>query len=181
MCQRRSRTLSWNRNENHLLSEKMAKFSNTPDNLHPATAAREFRGARAREFRDSQGGPNPLCARLVPCRFRLALQRKSGPRIALPAVLPSRYVTSVGHTGLLRRPWMAISGVCHDHTACSNERATRATAARPQRPPPFLHVPPRALWLECAPVEEKKAPHPDRERDALLSACRRREKGPSGL
>jgi hypothetical protein len=44
----------------------------------------------------------------VLCRFRLALQRKSGPRIALPAhqlCYPGgKHVASVDHTGLLRRP-----------------------------------------------------------------------------
>jgi hypothetical protein len=41
------------------------------------------------------------------CRFRLALQRKSGPRIALPVhrlyyPVPSRYVASVDHTETTR-------------------------------------------------------------------------------
>jgi hypothetical protein len=48
-----------------------------------------------------------------------------------------------------------------------------------QRPPPFLHVPPRALWLECGPVEKKKRPPPSRQRATWLAACRRREKRPS--
>jgi hypothetical protein len=47
------------------------------------------------------------------------------------------------------------------------------------RPPPFLHVPPRALWLECGPVEKKKGPTPSWQRATWLSACRRRAKRPS--
>jgi hypothetical protein len=86
------------------------------------------------------------------CRFRLALQRKSGPRVALrsgtPDVLPGKYVASVDQRA----------------RACSN--------GRPQRLPPFLHVRPRALWLECGPVEKKKSPppHPGRERGGCLHA-----------
>jgi hypothetical protein len=40
-------------------------------------------------------------------------------------------------------------------------------------------VPPRALWLECGPVEKKKRPPPSRQRATWLAACRRREKRPS--
>jgi hypothetical protein len=39
-----------------------------------------------------------------------------------------------------------------------------------QRPPPFLHVRHRALWLECGPVEKKKRPLPPRQRATWLSA-----------
>jgi hypothetical protein len=48
-----------------------------------------------------------------------------------------------------------------------------------QRPPPFLHVRPCALWLECGPVEKKKRRPPSRQRATWLSACRRRAKRPS--
>jgi hypothetical protein len=94
---------------------------------------------------------------LVPVQtFRLALRRKAGPRIALPAhrlyYLSGRYVTSVDHMGLLRRS-----------ARCSVITQRARMQQRPsQRPPPFLHVRPRALWLECGPVEqrEEKTPSP---------------------
>jgi hypothetical protein len=78
----------------------------------------------------------------------------TGPRIALPAhrlyVLPSRYMASVDHTGLLRRS-----------PRCSVITQRARIQQRPsQRPPPFLHVPSRALWLERGPVEKKKRPAP---------------------
>jgi hypothetical protein len=63
-----------------------------------------------------------------------AADRPSGT----PAVLPGRYVASVDHTGLLRRS-----------PRCSVITQRVRMQQRPsQRPPPFLHVPPRALWLE---------------------------------
>jgi hypothetical protein len=63
----------------------------------------------------------------------------------------------------------------HSARACSN--------VRPQQPPPFLHVPPHALWPGCGPVESRRKSglrHPGREheRATWLSACRRREKRP---
>ena len=59
-------------------------------------------------------------------------------------------MASVDHTGLLRRS-----------PRCSVITQRARVQQRPsQRPPPFLHVPPRALWLECGPVEKKKRPPP---------------------
>ena len=78
-------------------------------------------------------------------------------------------MSSVDHTGLLRRS-----------PRCSVITQRARVQQRPsQRPPPFLHVPPRALWLECGPVEKKKRPPPSRQRATWLAACRRREKRPS--
>jgi hypothetical protein len=91
-------------------------------------------------FHNSQSGQ-------VLCRITLALWRKSGPRVALPAgtpaVLPGRYVALVDPTGLFRRP-ARCSAWSYSQRACSN--------GRPQRLPPFLHAhacaaSPRALWL----------------------------------
>jgi hypothetical protein len=91
-------------------------------------------------FHNSQSGQ-------VLCRITLALWRKSGPRVALPAgtpaVLPGRYVALVDPTGLFRRP-ARCSAWSYSARACSN--------GRPQRLPPFLHAhacaaSPRALWL----------------------------------
>jgi hypothetical protein len=114
------------------------------------------------------------------CRFRLALQRKSGPQIGAfpaasgtPAVLPSRYMASVDHTGLLRRsPRCSVI----THRARMQQRPSSATASVSSA------VPPRALWLECGPVEKKKRPAaPSWQRAMWLSACRRREKRPSAI
>jgi hypothetical protein len=71
-------------------------------------------------------------------------------------------------------------------------RARASSSARPspcvtrdQRPPPFPHVPPRALWLECEPVEveEKERPPPRRLNwtEAISRAQRAPTKGPSRL
>jgi hypothetical protein len=59
----------------------------------------------------------------VLCRFRLARQRKSGPRIALPAyrLYYPVDVTSVDHTGLLRRS-AGCSVTTQRAHACSNGR-----------------------------------------------------------
>jgi hypothetical protein len=85
----------------------------------------------------------------APAQIRAA-DRSSGT----PAVLPSIYVASVYHTGLLRRS-----------ARCSVITQRARMQQRPsQRPPPFLHVLPRALWLECGPVEKKKRPLPSRQR-----------------
>jgi hypothetical protein len=110
-------------------------------------------------------------------RFRLALQHKSGPRIALPAhrlYYPvARYVASVDHTGLLRRS-----------ARCSG---TTQRARMQQRPSPvsdrlrFCMCGRVRLWLECGPVEKEKRPPPSRQRATWLSACRRRAKRPSAL
>jgi hypothetical protein len=79
----------------------------------------------------------------APAQIRAA-DRPSGT--GTPAVLPSRYMASVVHTGLLRRS-----------SRCSVITQRARVQQRPsQQPPPFLHVPPRALWLECGPVEKKK-------------------------
>jgi hypothetical protein len=100
----------------------------------------------------------------APAQIRAA-DRSSGT----PAVLPSRYMASVDHTGLLRRS-----------PRCSVITQRARVQQRPsQRPPPFLHVPPRALCLECGPAEKKKRPPPSRQRATWLAACRRREKRPS--
>jgi hypothetical protein len=73
------------------------------------------------------------------------IQTKTNGRSGCTAP-PSGYMTSVDHTGLLRRP-----------PRCSVITQRARMQQRPsQQPPPFLHVPPRALWLECGPVEKKK-------------------------
>jgi hypothetical protein len=103
-----------------------------------------------------QTGPAPLLQAIFKtwpgllCRFRLALQRKSGPRIALPA---HRLYYPVDIW-----PRSTTRGFCGDlRGACSVITQRARVQQRPsQRPPPFLHVPPRALWLECGPVEKKK-------------------------
>jgi hypothetical protein len=102
-----------------------------------------------------------LCRLLVLISQRLALQRKPGPRIALSAHRLHYPVDiwrrlSVDHTtGLLRRS-ARCSTWSHSARASMQQR-------RPQRPPSFLHVRPRALWLECGPVEKKKRPPPSRQ------------------
>jgi hypothetical protein len=106
----------------------------------------------------------------VPIQTGALAYSKSGPRVALPAHqlhYRSGYVTSVDHTGLLRR-----SARCSVIT----QRAHAVAVVLSQRPPPFLHVRPRALWLECGPVEKEKRPPPYRQRATWLSACRRLEK-----
>jgi hypothetical protein len=78
-----------------------------------------------------------MLARSLLCRFRLALQRKSGP-------------------------WIAIYEVLRDHTA----RAHAATAVLRDRLRFCMCVRPRALWLECERVRSagqsrrKKRPPP---------------------
>jgi hypothetical protein len=120
--------------------------------------------------------PFPQSGQIL-CRFRLALQRKSGPRIALPAhrlyYPPSRYMASVDH--MPHGAFAVISEALRGHTA----RAHAATA-----------VPATASVSSCAASgfvarvrasrEEKNAlPHPGRARATWLSACRWRAKRPS--
>jgi hypothetical protein len=121
------------------------------------------------------------------CRFRPTPRpgpgvNQPGPRMAalpvpapahrLCAVLPSTYVASVDHTELLRR-----SARCSVITA----RAHAATAGLRDRLRllfSFLHVRPRALWLESR--RKNGLPHPGREpRGCMQYACRRRAKRPS--
>jgi hypothetical protein len=77
-----------------------------------------------------------------------------GSPFGTPAVLASRYVADIGRP---RAAFAAISEVLRDHTH-HTARAHAATAAVPSDRLRFcmLHVPPRALWLECGPVEKKK-------------------------
>jgi hypothetical protein len=64
------------------------------------------------------------------------------------------------------------------------QRPSSATPASGSRAP-VLHVRPRALWLECGPVEKKKRPPPSpipipaESHATWLSACRWRAKRPS--
>jgi hypothetical protein len=109
----------------------------------------------------------------VLCRFRLALRRKSGPRgdrsSGTPAVLPSRYVASVDHTGLLRRS-----------TRCS----VVTQRARMQQQPSSATASVSACAASCFVAQvrasrEEENGLPSRQRATWLSACRRREKRPS--
>jgi hypothetical protein len=78
-------------------------------------------------------------------------------------VLPSRYVTSVDHTGLLRRPPRCSVITQRAHAACSN--------GRPQRLPSFLHVRPRACGSSAGQSRRKNGlPHPGREPRGCLHA-----------
>jgi hypothetical protein len=98
-------------------------------------------------------------------RFRLALQRKSGPRVALPAhrlyyPVVSRYMASVDHTGLLRRS-----------PRCSNGRPSDRLRFFMCR---------LVICGSCAGQSRRKsAPPPSRQRATWLAVCRRREKRPS--
>jgi hypothetical protein len=102
---------------------------------------------------------------------QLQSARRARARRAL-CTPPSRYM--IYGLGRPHGAFAAISEVCSVIT----QRA-RVQQRPSQRPPPFLHVPPRALWLECGPVEKKKRPPPSRQGATWLAACRRREKRPS--
>jgi hypothetical protein len=74
----------------------------------------------------------------VLCRIRLALRRKSGPRIALPAhrlhYPVARWPRSTTHhTGLLRRSPITEMRLLRDHTMRASTRAHAATAALSNR------------------------------------------------
>jgi hypothetical protein len=101
----------------------------------------------------------------APAQIRYA-DRSSGT----PAVLTGRYVASVDHTGLLRRP-----------ARCS----VITQSARMQQRPSSATTSVSACAVSCfvarvrASREEKMRPPPPRQRATWLSACRRREKRPS--
>jgi hypothetical protein len=101
-------------------------------------------------------------------------RRKPGPRIALPAhrlYYPIDMWPPVDHTGLLRR---SARCVLRDHTA----RAHAATAVLSQRPPPFLHVRPRGLFVARvrASREQKTAsPIPAESHVAVCMPAARKE------
>jgi hypothetical protein len=66
-----------------------------------------------------------------------------------------------------------ISEVLRDHTA----RAHAATAVLSDRLRFFIHVPPRALWLECGQVEKEKnaCPIPAESRVAVCMPAASKE------
>jgi hypothetical protein len=101
------------------------------------------------------------------CRFRLALRRKqiraADRPSGTPAVLPSRYVASVDHTGLLRRS--ARCSVITQHARMQQRPS--------QRPPPLLHVPPCALFCGSSAGQSRRKnglSHPGREPCGCLHA-----------
>jgi hypothetical protein len=105
----------------------LAKRKVSSDRHNPPSRAHFHNLARSCTDPDWRSTPQPAHIR--------AVDRSSGT----PAVLPSRYVASVDHAGLLRRS-----------PRCSVITQHARMPQRPsQRPPPFLHVRPRALRLEC--------------------------------
>jgi hypothetical protein len=120
--------------------------------------------------------PFPQSGQIL-CRFRLALQRKSGPRIALPAhrlyYPPSRYMASVDHMPHGAFAVIALRGAPWSHSAraCSNGRpsdrlrffmcglgicgSSAGQSRRKKRPPPSRQS--ESHVAVCMPVASKEA------------------------
>ena len=115
-------------------------------------------------FRPAQASFKPFSqSGQILCRFRLALRRKSGPRIALPAHR-LYYPVDMWHRSTTRG-FVATCEVFRDHTA----RAHAATAVLSDC----------FRFCLCGLVLCGSSAPPSRQRATWLSACRRRAKRPS--